>query len=544
MPATSDFLTLIANAPRKTRPDVLAHLLRLEPDLAGPLAQEFLKRNVQIEETLQQSNSAIEELKKLIDEITRPPLNVAVVVAVSDGRCVVALGHARHEVAIHPSLRGVKLEVGDTVALAQDGHIVVERLSHFRPPGRVTTVRGWHNDRLRVDCGADQTLVVDASPGVVAEEPREGDKVLIYEEGKVAIELVERANEPRCDQVDPLSFDQIGGLESVIEDLLVAVEARFLYPERAAEVGLEPLGGMILVGPPGIGKTMLVRALVDHMKRNHGRRVGFENVAPGSWRNPFFGVSDEKIIEPLVRAEQRLAAGEVDMMILYYDELDTFGSRTGEITSRIDSRLLNALLHKIDSITGRPERRLILLVGATNRIDLLDEALIRPGRFGDQIIQIPRPNRAGARAIFRCHLSPKVRFWTNGEAAPPEEMVERCADAALTPLFRDADPLDALAELVLAGGERRLVWPREVVSGAMIAGIVQRAKRLALRRGLVGPAGLVPGDFARASEEELDTIASRFSDPYKVREILGERDLPVARSVPRVRRGSPGRRTV
>ncbi len=108
-------------------------------------------------------------------------------------------------------------------------------------------------------------------------------------------------------------------------------------------------------------------------------------------------------------------------------------------------------------------------------------------------------------------------------------MVERCIDAAVTRLYRDADMQDALAELVLAGGQRRPVWPRDVVSGAMIENIVNRAKRLAARRGVIGPRGLVYSDFAHAADVELDAASLRLRDPMKAREILGERDLPIAR---------------
>ena len=276
---------------------------------------------------------------------------VAGVVAVAEGRVWWHL--VTHDTKWR-SIRGCgeTFQVGDVVALAQEGHIVVQRLSHFRPSGRVMTVRGWHEDRLRVDFLADESVLVDISPAVRAGQPREGDKVLVQEEWKVALEIVERANVPRCDQVDSLSFDQIGGLDDVIEDLLLAVEARFLYPELAAEIGLEPLGGVILAGPPGSGKTMLVRTLVDHVKRKHGRRVGFENVARDRGAIRTTG-SPTTRSSSRYATEQRLADGEVDLMILFYDELDTLGSRSSEVTSRIDGRVLNALLHKIDGITAR-----------------------------------------------------------------------------------------------------------------------------------------------------------------------------------------------
>jgi len=538
MQATNDVLKHLYSAPPRTRKGVLDHLLEVHPELAGPAARDLLERATSAEQALEKAGQSVMELKGMLDEITEPPSHTGGIVAIAGNRCLVAVGQSRQEVKIHPAVQHEHFQVGDAVALSRDANVIVRRLPDYRPPGRVVTVRGWHNGRLRVEYLNDHTMIVDASPAVLEAHVRDGDQVLVHDEWKIALELIERASAVKTDQLDPISFNEIGGLDDVIEDLILAVESRFLYPEKAAELGLEPLGGMTFVGAPGSGKTLLFRGLVHHLRRIAGNRVDFENVPPGSWRSPWFGTSEHQIVEPITRAERRLAEGLCELMILLFDELDTLGTRSTDVTGRIDSRVLNALLHKIDGVGARRQKRQILLIGATNRIDLIDEALIRPGRFGDQIMFIPRPNREAARAIFRCHLSTAVRFWTSGEDVAPEEMVEKCASAVVARLFAEADPTDALAELVLAGGQRQPVWPREVVSGAVIAGIVQRAKRQALRRGLAGPAGLIPEDFARAADIELDTIAARLADPHKVREILGDLTLPVVHGIPRRRNRS------
>jgi proteasome-associated ATPase len=549
MPATSDLLNHVYSAPPRTRRGVLDHILEVHPELAAPAARDLLERASSAEQALEKTGQSVLELKAMLDEITEPPSHTGGIIAIVGDRYIVAIGQSRQEVKIHPAAQSEQFQVGDAVALSRDASVIVRRLPDYQPPGRVVTVRGWHGNRLRVEYLNDQTMIVDASPAVREAQPREGDQVLVHDDWKVALELVERASAVKTDQLDPISFDEIGGLDELIAELKMTVESRFIYPEKAAEVGLNPMGGMTFVGVPGSGKTLLVRGLVHHVRQKAGMRVDFENVPPGSWRSQWFGASEHQIVEPITRAERRLAEGECELVILFYDELDTLGTRATDVTSRIDSRVQSALLHKIDGVAARWAKRQILLVGATNRIDLIDEALIRPGRFGDQITYIPRPNREAARAIFRCHLSPSVRFWTNGEAAAPEEMVEKCASAAVARIFADAEPADALAELVLAGGERQPIWPRQVVSGALIAGIVQRAKRQALRRGFAGPAGLIPDDFARAADFELDTIATRLVDPHKVREVLGDLTLPVVRGIPRRRhraqsgsRGSSSRR--
>jgi proteasome-associated ATPase len=535
-----ELLVMLRDAPEALRPALITHLQRDDPGSLGDLLSELLKQQHEARQALAQADRALVEHQRVLAELTRPPLLEAGVLTVNDdGTYHVALGGGgvRQEVTIHPDLQGAPIRVGDAVALAQDGHVIVKRLDQALR-GRVATVRGWHRNQLLVEYQSEHTLAVAAAAAVMEAGPRPGDRVLVHEGWQIALALLER-EETRLDGTfDPVRPDRIGGLDDQLDEILLAVEARLLDPARAAEIGLEPLGGLILEGPPGTGKTLLARALATILTSDYGQRVRFLNVAPGSWRDPYYGVSDHKVVAPIDQAEQLLDDGEVDLVILFYDELDTLGARSADVTSRIDSRVLSALLHRMDGVAARYERRRMLFIGATNRTDLLDEALLRPGRFGDLILQVPRPGPAAARAIFRCHLAPEVRFHTNGAPVPAAEMVERCADAAVGRLFADADPADALAELVLAGGQRRLVYRPEVLSGALIASLVRRAKRTALRRGLYGPPGLVPDDFAQAADAELEAIAARLRDPLKIREILGDRTLAVAHGIPRRRSGS------
>jgi proteasome-associated ATPase len=528
-------LEQVLRAPPRSRMEALTHALMTQPELADPTARELLGRCTRQEEALKAADAAIAELGATIETLTQPPRTVAGVATRRGNRVVVAVGGSRQEVGIAPELREAPPEPGEAVLLNREGTAILERLPGFLPGGRVATVRGRHGGRLLVEAPGEQTVAVELASSLEAVKPAEGDRVLVVDEWKMAVEVVERADAPRGSGLEPIALDRIGGLNREIDELMLAIEARFLHAELAEELGLEPLTGALLVGPPGVGKTLLVRGVAGALIAR-GHRVAIENVAPGSWRHPLYGMTDRIIVEPIERAKRRVASGEVDLMILFYDELDSLGSRSSDISSRIDSRVLPVLLHAIDGVTGCRERRQILLFGATNREDLVDEALLRSGRFGGLTVRISRPDREAARAIFRCHLGPETRFRHNGEAIDPEAMVERCIAAALAPLYADADPADALAELVLAGGRRQPVWARDVVSGALIANVVNRARMLALKRGLIGPRGLVPEDLARAVDAELDAIASRLADPNKAREILGDRTLPVAQGHPRRRR--------
>ncbi len=538
---TRELLNLLVNGPEEIQSVLFEQLQHSDADTVRDLVVELARQQREARQALGRADQALAEHQEVLRKLSHPPLLEAGVVAVhADGTYVVAIGASnRQEVIAHPQMEDVELQVGDVVGLSQDHHVIVKRFEQA-PRGRVGTVKSWFQDQLLVELQGEQIVAVTPSAAVLDLGPRTGDRVLIQEGWGLALNVVDCGNEKPDSDFDPVDPGTIGGLDDQLDEVLVAVETRFLHPERAREIGLEPLSGLILEGPPGAGKTLLARMIATVLTTVHGQRVKFINVAPGSWRDQFFGVSEQKVVAPIERAERLIALGQADLVILFYDELDTLGSRSAEVTSRIDSRVQSALLHKMDGIFARHLRSRILFVGATNRTDLLDEALLRPGRFGDLILAIPRPDRGAAEAIFRCHLEPGVRFWTDGQVIAGTEMVEQCAEAALARLFADADPADALAELVLAGGQRQPVYAPEVISGALIASLVRRAKRLALKRGLIGPPGLIPDDFARAADQELDAIAARLVDPFKIREILGDRSLPVIHGIPR-RRSKTGR---
>jgi proteasome-associated ATPase len=515
----------ILHAPPELRKPLLESLLRDRPQLGPPLALTLLDRHLQAEQAAETCQAQLTELKGLIDELTAPPLLLGAVAAAGNGHCLVAVGNSRQQVKADPRLQE-QLQCGDIVTLSHEGNVILEHLPDYRPPGKVATVRGG---KLLVEHASDQALALDPSPAVEAARPRQGDRVLYHDQWMIALEVVDKPELPNNEPIDDVGLDDIGGLDDQIDELLLLTETQFLYPEKAAALDLKPLGGFVLDGCPGVGKTLLIKGLATWLRKQHGRRVLFLSVAPGSWRDPFYGMSERRLVEPLQEARRLLADGQVDLVILFYDEIDTLGTRSGDVTNRIDSRVLTPFLTELDGIIGR---RGILVCGATNRLDMVDEALLRPGRFGDRIIAIPRPNREAARSIFRCHLKPSVQFWSNGEVVPPPEMVDRCIDSALAVLFKETDPADALAELTLAGGQRHLVWPRQALSGAVISNIVQGAKQLALRRSLIGPGGLAPLDLAQAAEKELAAIARRMQDPVKAREMLADLALPIARVSP------------
>lgn len=537
-----EMIEILAKQPGRNRERTIAELWEADPAAATAVLARCIddvRRYHDENEALKAANAelttAVTGMRELIEEVTQPPLAMGVVLRSGpDDRCLVAVGHQRQQVGRHPEFNGTPLRPGDHVYLSKDANLIVALVDDYRPPGRVAKVLGKHDDKLLVDHLPDQPLAVDLHSAIAIDAVREGDSVLYDEATRIVLSIVERCQDKtESDAFEPVPLEAIGGLDDQIDELFMAVETRLLRPELADALGIEMLSGAILAGPPGTGKTLLVRVLATYLCQAHGKRVVFKNVAPGSWRTSFYGETEKRIVAPLRSARRLIDEQKADLVILFYDEVDTLGTRSTDVTNHIDARVMTAFLHELDGLSGRSG---VLVFGATNRLDMVDNALLRPGRFGDLIIEIPRPNREAARAIFRCHLQPDLTFHTAGAEVPGTLMVERSIDAALARLFADADPAQALVELVLQGGQRRPLFGRDLLSGAAIANIVQKAKQLALRRSLVGPVGLVPDDFAQAAELWLDEAARLLLDPIKVRETLGDRQLPVARVEPVRRR--------
>jgi proteasome-associated ATPase len=308
---TLEILTALHGASEEVRPALLAHLHQYEPGVIHELVEQMLTQQRDAQNALAEADRALAELQQIIEDLTRPPLLEAGLVAIhDDGTCLVSLGgNTRQEVAIHPDVCLDDLQVGDTVALAQDGHVVVKPLGSA-PRGRVATVQGYDDGELLVEYQSGLSMTATPAAAVAAACPKPGDRVLVHEGWQIALKVLPRETDQADDDTfDPVHPDQLGGLDDQIEEILTAVEARLLEPERAVEIGMAPLGGLVLEGPPGTGKTLLARALATFLAADCGRRVRFINVAPGAWRDPYYGVSDHKVVEPILRAQRLLDEG-------------------------------------------------------------------------------------------------------------------------------------------------------------------------------------------------------------------------------------------
>ncbi|MFH1681964.1 MAG: AAA family ATPase [Candidatus Eisenbacteria bacterium] len=496
---------------------------------------------------LQRAEETQAQMKAFFEKVLAPPLHPAVFLRyVSDdrGRALVGCQSSRRVVGIPNEEEIGPLEIGDEVLLSNEQNAILARPGPGTlPPGETALFsRFASNGRLVLSCRGDEEVVVDRSAKLAPEELRTGDIVRYDRALWIAHEKIERSKGESyfLEETPAETFEDVGGLDEVIETLKRMLSFRKEHGEKALKYALRHRGSALLVGPPGNGKTLLVKALANWLAASSpsGRSL-FMNVKPAGLHSMWYAQSEANYRE-VFRVAREAGAEDPDRpVVLFFDEIDAIGgSRSSGFARDVGDRVLTAFLTELDGLESRGN---IVVVGATNRADLLDPALTRPGRMGDKPIRIPRPNRDAAREIFEKHLEPGIPYAGNG--GDPAESRRRIIDAALARIFSPNGESD-LAVLAFRDGSRRTARARDLINGAGIANIALASKEIAcLREVESGEEGILLEDVLSAAADELDSLAS-YLTPRNCRDYLADlpQDLdvvsiePVRRKVPRPHR--------
>jgi proteasome-associated ATPase len=509
-----------------------------DPGALHKLSRHLIEERRQLRRELAQAKVAAakakaqrEKAKAQLEEVLKPPLHPGIVLRTCEGgRLDVAVRGGRQIVAIHPNLASTPLRAGDEVYLDPETGIAVSRGDDDAPRvGRVATVTEHAGDRAMVKGEADEDRMVICDTTVVG-EIEVGDRVLISGDVPCVLErLPARRQSSHLLQTAPeISFDDVGGLDDLIEELRQELDLHLFHPELVEAYAIPLMRGMTLVGPPGVGKTLVARALARFLA-DAAPDTRFMNVAPGSLRGSYYGQTEARIQELF-----RVARAEPGIVVIFFDELDSFGARGGSPGHEIDDRVMGTLLAEID---GLEQSDRILVIGATNRLELIDDAIVRQGRFGDRIVDIPRPNRAATRAILERLLEPGLPW--------AEDTSAKAAVAAATSfLHAPVGAAGAVVRVTFSDGTKQDVRARDVVSGALFASSVREAKKAAATRQLNDGPGLNEADVVDALDQALCAEARKLSAVAVARrslslpranEIVGV-ELPTERSVGAVAR--------
>ena len=471
-------------------------------DLSAYIDRFLVEEHVRLRQGLAVAHQNQQELRKLHEEMTSPPWYPAIYMGMFDaGESHLARVYHGGTLRAVPLLESVDREalaVGDEVLLDGDlGRVVGHGSNDLPPAGETALFNRYTPDRRRMVLEwHDDEIVVDVADRLRPQQLSAGDRVRFDRNLWLALECIERSRTSKfvLEDTPRDTFAQIGGLEVEIQKIKDVIGTEALHPEEFRRYRARHRGSILLVGPPGNGKTTLARAIANWMSEICGAGSRFMDIKPGAVHSHWYSKSEANYREVFQVAREMGESRPEVPVVLFFDELDAIAARRGHSTVGTDDRVLNSLMTELDGLQRRGN---ILVIGATNRLSALDKAVVRPRRFGDLILNVPRPGRRAAAQIFSVFLEPDIPF-----AVGREEVI----GAALTRMYGpNAD--NELARLMLRGGEQVSVRARNLISGASIENIVGAAKESAVLRAVsTGNSGLSVGDMLGAVEEEFDSL--------------------------------------
>lgn len=502
----------------------LESCFKSKPATAPALLSILLQQKHHYRAMLEESKQANEQLLKTLQD---PPWHPAAFVSLSSEgqRALVASGSRRISVALGPHVDRGALRRGSMVFLNGSQNVLIDVAPDLQRPGAVAELSRFHGpDRGVLRGHGDEEVVVDLAADLLEAGVKGGELLLYDRDNFIAYEKVETRHQQTglLEELLPdMRIEDLGGLDNVFEELVQEVTLHLFHPELVQRYHLKPVKGVLLCGPPGTGKTSLVQALGEHLVRVMGVDVKVFLVRPGIHRSMWYGSSEQRVRDLFREAKK---AAENSCVFLFFDDMDHLGSRDHRAAGEVDARLLPCFLQEIDAV--RSSR--LMLFGATNREDLLDEAMLRPGRFG-KVLRIGRPNRRQAREIFSRHFTPDLPVHENGRHG--QEAAQDLIERALAAVYAPNGEFSTLATLTFRDGSRRPLTAAQVMSGALIADAVEQAKRRGCFRELNGEESeITSDDLAAAIARELSSIAERLRPGPALHQMLGlPQDLDVVR---------------
>jgi len=466
------------------------------------------RQNEKLIVALQEAREQIEALKVEVEKLTAPPSSYAVFTdSNEDGTVNIYVAGRKMKVNLHPSLKIESLRRGQQLVLNEALNVVEMR--GFELQGEVVRVKDLLEDhRAIVTLRADEERVAEIADSLHAERLSVGDHLLLDTRSGYVVEKLPKSEveEVVLEEVPDVSYEQIGGLADQIEQIRDAVELPFLHQDLFVEFRLSPPKGILLYGPPGCGKTLIAKAVANSIAKKLGDMTGkevksfFLHVKGPELLNKYVGESERQIREVFKKAKEKARDGMP--VIVFFDEMDSlFRTRGTGISSDVESTIVPQFLSEID---GVERLRNVIVIGASNRQDLIDPAVLRPGRL-DIKIRVDRPDRRAAKEIFGKYLSADLPYYEadSGRYGTKESLIGHLVDQAVDHMYGVSDE-NKFLEVTYANGEKETLYFKDFASGALIEGIVSRAKKYAIKRALAtGDRGLRLDDLLQGVRDEF-----------------------------------------
>ncbi len=444
-------------------------------------------QNDRLATTLRDARDQIVALKAEVDRLAQPPNTFGLFVQdMGEGTVEIISSGRRMRVAVSPSVEVTTLRPGQELMLNEAFNVVAAR--EYERTGEIVVIKElMDDDRALVVAHADEERVVMLAGPLRTTKLRVGDALTLDSRSGFVFEKVPRAEveELVLEEVPDIYYEDIGGLGPQIEQIRDAVELPFLHPELFREHGLKPPKGVLLYGPPGCGKTLIAKAVANNLAKKAAELRGvkesksyFLNIKGPELLNKYVGETERHI--RLIFARAREKASEGTPVVVFFDEMDSlFRTRGSGVSSDVETTIVPQLLSEIDGVE-RLEN--VIVIGASNREDMIDPAILRPGRL-DVKIKIQRPDAEAAREIFGKYLTADLPLHpddlhVNGN--DPGLTVAAMIDRTVERMYTETEENQFL-EVTYANGDKEILYFKDFNSGAMVQNIVDRAKKMAIK---------------------------------------------------------------
>jgi proteasome-associated ATPase len=473
------------------------------------------RQNERLVGVLQEAKQQIELLKEEVDKLCAPPNSYGIFNrANKDATAEIHVDGRQMRVNVHPNVDAFRLEEGQLVVLNEAFNVI--EASGYTLRGEIASIVDLLGDNRAIVLGhTDDERVVTLAEPLRSEKLKVGDHILYDPRTNYAFEKLPKSSveEVVLEEIPDTTYDKIGGLGDQIEVLRDSVELPYIYPEIFAEHELSPPKGILLYGPPGCGKTLIAKAVANSLAKSIEQRTGksttpyFLNVKGPELLNKYVGETEHKLREVFKKARDK--ASEDVPVVIFFDEMDSlFRMRGSGISSDMEATVVAQFLSEIDGVESLKN---VIVIGASNRQDLIDPAVLRPGRL-DLKIKVNRPDADAAREIFSKYLTAGLPFHVSAEekyGSDGEKITSGMIQDTIECMYKTSDE-NKFLEVTYAKGEREIFYFKDFASGAMIENIVARAKKKAVKRMI---------DFDERGIK-LDDLLDAVNDEFKENEDL------------------------